>query len=756
MKTQLATRTPQPITRNPKLITYILGITLLIIAIALAYSNSLNGIWAFDDVLLNQPLDKEALFEKIGARKVSFLSFAVNQKIDPYDPVNFRLFNILIHIFNSLLVYVLALITLKLPYNRERFERCSFFVALLSAAIFALHPLNINAVAYIIQRMASLAAFFVLLSLISYILATRASGLFIKIIMYSVTILFIIFGILSKENAVMAVPLILLYDYTFLSQYNKKEFKRRIILVAVIGLCAFLVVTFYLPIHKTALDIAKVFVELDKPLAYQSWMASDVYWSPYEHILTEFRVIGRYLFLFVLPLPGFLVFDWWGYPISKGIFEPLTTFISMVLILAALVFSILKLRKFPFISFGILWYFVSISLESFIAVGSDLYFEHRNYLPLTGLSFGLVAQTASIFKGSVLQKKYNPWIIFIVLSILLGFLTFQRNYIWKDPVTFWKDTVQKVPYNIRANIALANSYTAMSDFQNAKRYYADSIKIAREKRRPHFFTEASYHLGFMHLMLEQKTEAGKVIDFFEELTPESYKLKILKGYYSFLDHDMKSAIRTYQEIFISHPFFDRRFRRVDRVTIFTLMGDAYREMGLLDKASHSYKKALGLNHSFAAAYHGMAKVQVLKGNFDVAFEHLSRVLSVDPYNFHAFSDMAYLSLIRGGGADKALPFAKKAVSLNPPFYKPYLIMGTVMTALGKDKDAERFYIKAKEFNAPDYKIFFNKAWAYSLKGDRERQKYHLIELLDRNGVPQNIRNMARKMLSRLKSPPERR
>jgi len=111
--------------------------------------------------------------------------------------------------------------------------------------------------------------------------------------------------------------------------------------------------------------------------------------------------------------------------------------------------------------------------------------------------------------------------------------------------------------------------------------------------------------------------------------------------------------------------------------------------------------------------------------------------------------MAYLLLIRGEGAVKALPFAEKAISLNPPFYKPYLIMGTVLTVLGEDKDAERFYIKAKELNAPDYKLFFNRAWAYSLKGERERQKYYLIELLKQEGVPQNIRDTAGKILSGL-------
>ena len=752
METQPVTRNPQPVTRDPKLIIHILGITLLIVAVSLAYSNSLNGIWALDDVLVNQPLDKEALIEKVGTRKVAFLSFSVNQKIDPHDPLNFRLFNILIHIFNSILVYVLALITLKLPYNTERFERNGFSVALLSAAIFALHPLNINAVAYIIQRMASLATFFVLLSLISYIYAGRTFSLFNKTSLYIMSILFLLLGIFSKENAVMGIPLILLYDYAFLSQYDKKGFKKRILIVSLAGTCVFLIAAFYLSFHKRAIELAKVFADIHKPFdffSFKSWMASDVYWSPYEHILTEFRVIGRYLFLFVLPLPGFLVFDQWGYPLSKGIFEPVTTLISIVLILSALVFSVLKLRRFPFISFGILWYFIAISLESFIAVGSDLYFEHRNYLPLTGLSFGLVAQSASALRGRIPTGKYSVWIICIAMSASLGFLTFQRNFIWNDPVTLWNDTVQKAPYNIRAKLILANSYTAMSDFKNAKRYYVDSIRIAKEERKPHFLSKALYRLGFMYLMLEQKAEAKKVIEAFERLSPESAMLKILTGYQSYLNQDKKNAIRMYQDVHKSNPSFNQTYKRIDRVTVFTLMGDAYREIGLLDKASESYKNALKMNHSFPAAYHGLAKIHSKQGDYDGASEYLEKVLSMDPYNFQAFSDMAYLLLIKGEGAVKALPFAERAVFLNPPFYKPYLIMGTVLTALGEDKDAEGFYIKAKELDAPDYKIFFNKAWAFSLKGEIERQKYHLKELLRQEGVPQNIRDTAGKLLSGL-------
>jgi tetratricopeptide (TPR) repeat protein len=717
----------------------------LSISVFLAYSNSLNGIWAFDDVLTNQPLGIDGLIEKFGARKVSYLTFAINQMIDPYSPVNFRLFNILIHILNSLLVYVIALITLRLPDYRERFEHYSFSVALISSMIFALHPLNINAVAYIIQRMASLATFFVLLALVTYIFAAKSKGAFNKIILYFMTFAFILLGILSKENAVMGIPLIMLYDYVFLSRFDFKTFKPRAAGVVVVGSCILLVASIYINVYNTAINIAKDFLAINKPLVWKFWMAIDVYWSPLEHILTEFRVVSRYLFLFVLPLPKFLVFDWWGYPISKGLFNPVTTFFSMGFIVGALVFSILKRKKYPFLSFGILWYFIAISLESFIAVGSDLYFEHRNYLPLAGLSFGLVAQAVSSF-GEKIRGKYTLLIIFITLSAILGFLTFQRNYIWKDPVTFWKDPVQKTSGNIRATLALANSYFSMSDFKNAKSYYIDSVQLARERKVTRYMAESLYRLGFTDLLLLQGVESKKIMDVMEKLSPHTYYLKILQGLHSYINQDYEGAIRSYLQVLEVHS---KEINRSERVTVLTLMGDAYRDMGLADEALNSYKNALSLHHSFPAAYHGMAKIQLMKGDLDSASEHLRRVLSIDPYNIGALSDMANLILIRGEGAEKALPFAKRAVSLNPPFYRPYLIMGTVLIASGVEKDAEGYYIKAKELRSPDYLINFNKAWAYSLRGDREKQKYYLIELLKLRETPENISDTARKILSRL-------
>ena len=733
------------VTRSANYFEHVLGIALISIAGFLAYSNSLHGIWAFDDVLINQSVGLGRISELTGARMLSYLSFTINQRINPYDQFNFRLFNLCIHILNSILVYVIAFITLTPDDNNERDKTFRFPVALISGGLFALHPLNINAVAYIIQRMASLAAFFVLLSLISYIFATRASLMINKGALYCAAALCILLGILSKENGVLAIPLIFLYDYIFIARFDGKAFMRRAGVFLALSFFVMVVSSFYVPVFKGALSIARTFLEINQPMTWKAWMATDIYWSPLEHILTEFRVVGRYLLLFLFPLPQFLVFDWWGYPVSKGIFSPLTTFFSMIFLGSIFIFSILRMKKYPFLSFGILWYLIAISLESFIAIGSDLYFEHRNYLPLAGLCFGVVAHIySSLWKR--LQGKYTLWAVFLAVSLVFGGMTFQRNFVWNDPVIFWKDTAQKVPDNPRAAVVLANCYFSHSYFERAEEYYKKAIQISGERKTPAYMLDSLYRLGFMYLILERRAESKEVIDRIEKLFYHTWNHDVLQGLYFYINHDYNGAINSYLK---TPDRQSKEFKLIDRATVLTLTADAYRAAGAVDKARESYEGALALSPFFAAAHHGLAKSDMMQRRFDSASEHLGTALLFDPYNVMVLSDMAYLALIKGDGAGKALSFAQRAVVLNPPLYQPYLIMGTVLLALGSDNDAERYYARAGELHLPDYQLLFNKAWAYSLRGDRERQKNCLKELTALKDIPDNIRNTAGRLLLQL-------
>ena len=314
---------------------HLFAITSLSIAALLAYANSLNGTWALDDIVAGKPVAFIDVQDFIGFRKVAYLTFALNQLIAPFSPLNFRLLNILIHILNTALVYTISYKSLLLyagnqpqeflrrnGEREETLQEYAFHAALLGGILFALHPVNINAVAYIVQRMASLGTFFVLAALLFYLYASQAHNSGKSFLLYLLCGVSIIAGIFSKENAVMAVPLILMYDYIFLSHLRWDLFRKRLLVVAGMGILSIGLAFFLLNMQAALFDVVQFLINPHRPLTGKGWMARDVYWTSLQHILTEFRVVSRYLLILIFPLPMLLVFDWWGFPVSQSFLQP--------------------------------------------------------------------------------------------------------------------------------------------------------------------------------------------------------------------------------------------------------------------------------------------------------------------------------------------------------------------------------------------------------------------------------------------------
>lgn len=711
--------------------THLLPALFLAVTTFLAYAVSLNGTWAFDDTGIGQFASVENAFNlHLGYRKIAYLSFLVNRWIDPVSPVNYRVTNVLIHVVNALLVYAVAFRTMRLPVWQDKYGRYAFSVAFLSAAIFAFHPININAVSYIIQRMASLAAMFVLLSLLCYIIARTSGGGAKAFALYGAAFLFIVCGIFSKENAVMAIPLIGLYDMFFFFGVQRKKHCVNIGIGLMLGLLALVASSVFLHFDKALLNIGTILLHPLRRIPDFGWTSIDVYWTPVEHILTEFRVIARYLLLLFIPLPRFFVFDWWSFPISAGLFSPFSTLIFVAAFILAVSFALIKFRKLPFLSFGILWYFIALTLESFVALGSDLYFEHRNYLPLAGLAFGVTAQT--VVMAAVAPKRKTVWAIACTLALVLGGLTFQRNLVWKDSITLWKDTVDKTTKNPRAMIALGNAYLKISDLAAAKKYYQDAMKISAEEKWPHFFEDAAYSLGMVSLFTGDLAEARKVIEVMDASMEGSVRTSIVKGFYSCLDGNLDGAVSQYERILPSAY-------GLDRVIVYSLLGEAHSRKGSAEAAIASYQKAIKLDPSFSAAYYGLGTVYLGRKDLDRASYYMEKTLSLDPQNALALADMADIMLIKKAPVEKAEEFAARAVANSPVFSSPYLTMGSVLIAMGKAEAAEEFFRKAAEHGAKDYMIPFSKARAYFLKGEQEKVKALLQEAMAMKDTPEELK-----------------
>jgi tetratricopeptide (TPR) repeat protein len=239
----------------------------------------------------------------------------------------------------------------------------------------------------------------------------------------------------------------------------------------------------------------------------------------------------------------------------------------------------------------------------------------------------------------------------------------------------------------------------------------------------------------VYLFKGQLTQAKELIDRFD-YTVESYRPKILKGFYKALNNDIEGALKDYNEVIAET-------KGMDSVVVLTLMGDAYRRKGSWDGAIQQYEKAISLDPGFSSAYYGMGVAFMGKRDVARAYELFSKTLSIDPDNVLALADMADMTLIRKSKPEDALVFAQRAVAKSPPFSQPYLAMGNVLVVLGREKEADDYYRKAIDHGVAAYMVPYSRARAYYLKGDREKTRYYLSELGRYKDLPEKMRDLVR-------------
>ena len=181
------------------------------------YSNTFNASFVFDDHAMIERnstirhLDLFTLWQAFNTRFVVGLSLALNYWLGKENVVGYHLFNLVVHILNSFLVYQLLGLTFQTPrlIKSSPYPR---LIGFLTALIFLTHPLQTQGVTYIWQRATSLAAFFYLGALVFYIRARIKSSR----LNYGSCLVFAVLGMLTKENVFTLPFAILLYEFIFL------------------------------------------------------------------------------------------------------------------------------------------------------------------------------------------------------------------------------------------------------------------------------------------------------------------------------------------------------------------------------------------------------------------------------------------------------------------------------------------------------------------------------------------------------------
>lgn len=372
----------------------------------------------------------------IPSRLIANLTFALNHRLGGLEPRGYHLFNLLIHLAMGLvLVWVWRLLVTE-GDKRLVSERQVPLLLTSLVGLFWLHPINIQAVSYVVQRMSSLCALFFWLSLGCYLAARRGGSR----ALYVASLLAGLLALGSKENALVLPVAIVLYELCYHLTAWRVRLARLPRPWKVLGISS--AVVLLLP----AMLIAYLHLPRGDRLFGGLLRWSSVFprqgYSGAQRVLTQARVQLFYLGLLLWPAPSRLNTEH-DFQVSRSLLDPWTTLPALFFWIAVAVGGVMLCRRRPRLGFPILLYLLA-HLPEAGPVDLALVFEHRMYLPSGALLL--------LLAGLVVEQRWvSPrWIVLIVaLWIPLGIASYQRNQTWADPLTLHRDAAAKSPHKFR-------------------------------------------------------------------------------------------------------------------------------------------------------------------------------------------------------------------------------------------------------------------------------------------------------------------
>lgn len=431
-----------------------LSISVTLIITYLIYAPGLHGGFLFDDtiniidnpkVLIKnlhwQDLERAALSYGNGTRPISMLSLGINHALTDLDPFYFKLTNLVIHLLCGIGIWLLTRLLLfayRIHYCLKLTDNETEWISVAVTAVWLLHPLNLTSVLYVVQRMASLAALFMVFGLVSYTWGRlrQLRGQHGTILMVAGTLFFGSLAVLSKENGILLPLLIFLIEWLI---FGFKAFKNST-RYFVIG---FIIVTVIIP---GLLAFGLLIIRFDWVLA--GYDIRDFTIS--ERLLTQARVIWFYINMILLPDPTQMGLYHDDIVLSKNWFEPSTTLPAILGILTILIGVIAARKRAPLLTFGILFFFAGHTLESTI-LSLEIAHEHRNYLP----SYGLLLVSIYYLGHRKIRERLSPLVqtAFIILLILgLSTSTAIRASYWSNNADLALMEVQHHPLSARTSM----------------------------------------------------------------------------------------------------------------------------------------------------------------------------------------------------------------------------------------------------------------------------------------------------------------
>ena len=580
-------------------------IRLLLITVSgvIVYSNSFNASWHLDDygAIVNnfRIKDLSATVKSLvfNPRGICDLTFAANYYFSRENVFGFHVANLAIHLISAYMVYFLISLTIILSEINDVDESSNFRnLPLLGSLIFLTHPIQTQAVTYIIQRYTSLATMFYLMSLVFFIksrmnlLETNSKFFSKKYLPFYFSSLICAFLAMRTKEIGVTIPVIFLLYALIFFKFSKKDI--RITFISLSPYFILLLIILILRIFLVSPDFSGLETAIDS--SFKDPIARITH---EQYAITSINVILTYIRLLFFPVNQNIYYT---YQISDSIFSNYT-YLSILSHIGILIFAAVMFRKSRLIAFGVFWFYITLSVESGIILIGDVIFEHRLYLP----SVGFVIFFIGLLLLKIKWKNLFYAFTFVIIA-LLSIAAYNRNFVWYNDETLWNDSIAKSEKNSVAYYNLGNLYLHKNLYDEAIKKYLKVLEIDPKYR------EAYNNLGVALAKSKRYDEAI-----------ESFKAAIrLNKHYS---PAIGNLGKTYREKGENSLLLDAALNLFES-------GEYYAKKRMFKEAIISYQELINLIPESTAAYGNLGMIFMLLNEKKFARENFKKILNYDPKN----------------------------------------------------------------------------------------------------------------------------
>src|SRR5437667_7084143 len=591
------------------------------------------------------------------------------------QPWGHHLTNILLHAAAAILLF-LALRQLT----------GSFWPSLLVAAVFAVHPLRVESVAWVSERKDVLSGVFFMLTLWAY--ARYARGNVRSSFWYmTVTVLFAL-GLMCKPTLVTLPFVLLLLDYWPLGRVRPSSSSRR-------GETASARprrnTWSWLVIEKVPLFVLSAASCVATLLAQKQALDLSIK-APLEERLGN-ALISYVAYVGQMIWPAHLAVL---YPYPEGNLEIPQVILALLLLLMISVAFFLWRKKYPFLLIGWLWYLgMLIPMIGIIQVGSQVRADRYTYLPQIGLYLLVAWGGMELF-----QRWHRSREGLAAAAVLVIMALTTRSYLqtscWRDTETLWRHAIASTSNNYIAHTNLAQNLTHSGRFTEAIAECQEALKIKPD------FAAAHNNLGVALLRNKQSGDGalghdGAVDEAIEhyrkalQINPDFTQAHKNLGIAFLRKEQMEEAIAQFQKTLELEPN--------DAQAEFSL-GSAFLQRREVDEAIAHYQKAVEIRPDYAEARNYLGNAFVAEGKYSEAIANYEAAVRIRPNYSEAHHNMACV-LATIGKTDKALEQFNEALRLNGNYAQAHCALGSLLARMGHREEAVAHLTEALRLE-PDY------------------------------------------------------